>query len=196
VGAFALPAGSADAAALATLQPGSYTVQVNGANGTSGIALVEAYDASGSSQSWGQRLINISARGSVGSGTGVLVSGFVVTGNSAKKVLIRGVGPTLQSSFGLTGTLADPMLQVYNSSGTLVAQNDNWGTPLTVGSTQAAASASDLAAASSAVGAFPLVSASKDAALLTTLAPGSYTVQASGVGTATGVALIEVYEAP
>ena len=196
VGAFALPAGSADAAAVATLQPGAYTVQVSGAAGSTGIALVEVYDVSASSQACGQRLVNVSSRGEVTNGVGVLVTGFVVSGNSPKKVLIRGAGPTLQSSFNFPGTLSDPILSVFSSTGAVIAQNDNWGTPTPVTSTQAVASASDLVSAFTAVGAFPLGSGSKDAALITTLAPGAYTVQISGVGGATGVAIIEVYEMP
>ena len=43
VGAFALPSGSADCAVLLNLQPGSYTAVVSGVGGTTGVALVEAY---------------------------------------------------------------------------------------------------------------------------------------------------------
>jgi len=152
------------------------------------------YDVSATSQSWAQRLINVSSRGDVTNGTGVLVTGFVVTGNSPIKVMIRGVGPTLQSAFAFPGTLSDPVLSLYDSTGTVIAQNDNWGTPVAVSTAQAAASASDIATAAAAVWGFPLVSGSKDASLITTLAPGAYTAQVSGASGATGVALIEVYQ--
>ncbi len=195
-GAFPLPAGSSDSAAVATLQPGSYTAQATGLSGSTGIALIEIYDISGSSQPWALRVINSSTRGMVAAGSGALVSGFVVSGNSPKKVLVRGIGPTLLASFNLSGTLADPFLQIYDAKGSLVAQNDNWGTPVPVGSSQSAATAAEIAAGATAVGTFPLVTASKDSALITTLAPGAYTAQLSSVGGATGTALIEVYEIP
>jgi hypothetical protein len=42
-GAFSLASGSADAAMVATLSPGSYTLQMTGQNGTTGLGLVEVY---------------------------------------------------------------------------------------------------------------------------------------------------------
>jgi hypothetical protein len=126
----------------------------------------------------------------------VLINGFIVTGNSPKTVLIRGVGPTLQSSYSFPGTLADPILNIYDNTGALVAQNDNWGTPVTVSPVQVAASASTIASAASAVGAFPLTPGSNDSALVVTLAPGAYTAQVSGANGTSGVALLEVYEIP
>jgi hypothetical protein len=196
VGAFPFAAGSADAAVVTTLQPGAYTMQVSGANGGTGIALAEIYDASINPQSQYQRLVNISSRGFVTSGAGALINGFIVTGNSPKMVLIRGVGPTLQSSYNFPNALADPILNVYDSTGALVAQNDNWGTPVTVSSVQVAASASTIASAASSVGAFPLTPGSNDSALVVTLAPGAYTAQVSGANGTSGVALLEVYEIP
>jgi hypothetical protein len=196
VGAFPFAASSADAAVVTTLQPGAYTMQVSGANGGTGIALAEIYDASINPQSQYQRLVNISSRGFVASGAGVLINGFIVTGNSPKTVLIRGVGPTLQSSYSFPGTLADPILNIYDNTGALVAQNDNWGTPVTVSPVQVAASASTIASAASAVGAFPLTPGSNDSALVVTLAPGAYTAQVSGANGTSGVALLEVYEIP
>ena len=98
-------------------------------------------------------------------------------------MLFRSVGPGL-AQFGVTGTLTNPALAVYRGSA-VVADNDDWG------------GGEDLAAAFRSVGAFALASpASRDAALLVTLQPGSYTAQLSGVGGTTGVALIEIYEVP
>jgi len=106
--------------------------------------------------------------------------GFVLAGTGTKQLLIRAVGPGL-AVFGVTGVLADPLLQVVNSAGTTVAANDNWD--FTLASTFAQ------------VAAFPLTPNSRDAALLVTLPAGaSYTVQVSGVNNGTGEALIEVYE--
>ncbi len=184
LGAFAQSAGSRDAALLTSLTPGTYSAQVTRASGSStGVALVEVYDASNAPGAEAQKVINISTRGEVGSGDQVLIAGFVVSGNAPKKVLIRAVGPTL-SGYGVAGTLADPFVKLFRGD-TLITSNDDWstgGTPV-----------SDAAAQ---IGAFPLPADSKDAALLITLAPGTYSAQVSGVGNTTGIALIEVYEVP
>ncbi len=184
VGGFAQQSGSKDAALITSLTPGVYSAQVTRADGSStGVALVEVYDASDVPGAEAQKVINISTRGEVGTGEKIMIAGFVVSGNAPKRVLIRAVGPTL-GGYGVTGTLADPLLKLYQGE-TVIASNDDWGT---IGS-----AASDAAAQ---VGAFPLNAGSKDAALLLTLAPGVYSAQVSGVGGTTGVALIEVYEVP
>ncbi|HWA08961.1 MAG TPA: Ig-like domain-containing protein [Opitutaceae bacterium] len=144
-----------------------------------------AADATGALSSGGSfsdgALRNLSTRGQVGTGGNVLITGFIVGGTTAKRVLIRAVGPGLIAS-GITNALADPQLQVYDSSGTPIAgaYNNDWNL-------------ADAPSMSS-VGAFPLTPSSKDAALITTLAPGIYTTQVSGVGGTTGVALIEFYD--
>jgi hypothetical protein len=172
VGAFALPAGSRDAALVATID-GGRTVQVVGAS--PGTVLVEAYDA-GAGDS--PRLVNVSARNRVNGSSEPLIAGFTVVGNAPRTILIRGVGPTL-ASFGVLGALSDPRLELY-SGATKINENDNWATSLST--------------TFGAVGAFALVPGGRDAALLVTLAPGGYTVQVSGVGETTGDALIELYE--
>jgi hypothetical protein len=194
VGAFALPNGSKDSALLVTLDPGLYTMQVVG-NGGQGVALAEIYDAGMNPQAEYQRLVNISTLGTVTAGEGVLVGGFIVSGNSPKKVLIRGIGPGL-ARFGLSGTLADPVLTVTDSAGRVVARNDNWeaGVPLTAA--QTSATPAELQAAFVQTGAFELAAGSKDAALLVTLPPGTYSAQVTGAAGTTGVALNEIYELP
>ena len=128
-----------------------------------------------------QRLANLSTRAQVGTGANIMITGFVVQEGAPKKVLIRAVGPQLaQAPFRLTGTLSDPQIQLFNSSGTLVLANDNWS--------------ADDAATMTSVGAFALSNGSRDAALVATLSPGVYTAQVSGVGTATGVAILEIYD--
>ncbi|MEI7552651.1 MAG: fibronectin type III domain-containing protein, partial [Verrucomicrobiota bacterium] len=133
------------------------------------------------------RLSNLSVRIGAGTGDRTLIVGFVVGGagtSGAKPLLIRGVGPTL-ASYGVAGTLVDPSLALIpQGSSTALAANDNWG-----GDAQ-------LTAVGNTVGAFPLSSAaSKDAALYLTPASGVYTVQVTGVGGATGIALAEIYDA-
>ncbi|MBL9190291.1 MAG: DUF1800 family protein [Opitutaceae bacterium] len=185
VGAFPLGAGAKDAALVATLAPGSYSAQVTGLGGTSGVALVEVYEVTGGAT----RLINLSTRAQVGTGANLLIPGITIApGAGTRRLLLRAVGPTL-GAFGVPGTLADPKLELYSGS-TKIAENDNWGTP--VGS--AAADAATLAAAFTANGAFALSNGSKDAALLLNLGAGSYSLQVSGVGATTGAALVEVYD--
>ena len=187
VGAFALGATSRDAALLSPLTASGasgYSAQVVSASGGTGVALVEAYDADGATST--TRFINLSARTVAGTGAQTLIAGFVLSGNVPRTLLIRGVGPGL-NQFGVTGTLANPRLELHttiNNVDTTVATNTGWaGSPA-------------LAAAFTQVGAFPLPATSADAALLLTLAPGSYTAQVAGVGGTTGVALVEVYEVP
>jgi hypothetical protein len=181
VGAFAFPAGSKDAA-LINPANGAFTVQAKGAG--EGTILVEAYDVRSGTE---RRLVNLSARNFVGTGSDILIAGFAIAGTGTKQVLIRAVGPAL-TAFGVPGALADPRLEVFDGTGRSLAVNDNWGTA--VGSATLAT-----AATFSAVGAFPLTAGSRDAALLLTLNAGaSYTVQVAGVNNATGEALVEVYE--
>ncbi|MDB6095486.1 MAG: hypothetical protein JWM32_3048 [Verrucomicrobia bacterium] len=181
IGAFSLTRGSKDAILTATLTPGSYSAQVSGGNG---VALAELYDAAENPSSEDQRLVNISSRGEVGEGENILIGGFVVTGNSPKKVLIRGIGPAL-AAYGVGSPLADPVLKVYQGGG-LIAENDDWSSD--------AATAPAVVAAAASTGAFPLVAGSKDSAFILTLAPGVYSVQVAGKGASVGVALMEIYE--
>ncbi|MEO5959075.1 MAG: hypothetical protein ABIZ49_03915 [Opitutaceae bacterium] len=191
LGGFALANGSRDAALLVTLPPGGYTAQLTAANGD-GVGLIEIYDAS-IAASTTPRLINLSTRGVVDTGEGVLVAGFVVTGNAPRRLLIRGIGPTLVE-FAVPDVLADPVLSVYAAGGEVIAQNDNWGSPRAIGVGQIPASGEEIATANSATGAFTLPNGSRDAAVVVTLAPGNYSATVSGVGNATGAAMVEVYE--
>lgn len=126
------------------------------------------------------KFVNIATRGFVGSAAGQeLIAGFVVRGNQAQTVLIRVVGPGL-AQFGVSGTLADPVLELYSGS-TKIAENDDWTGQQSVN-------------LSAGVGAFALSSGSRDAVLVTNLQPGGYTVQAKGKLGATGSVILEVYE--
>ena len=184
LGAFAFTVGSKDAALLTTLAPGAYTAQITEPSGMgTGVALAEIYDASMNPNADYQRLVNISSRGKVTPDDGVLIGGFIVTGNHPKTLLIRGIGPAL-TNFGITGVLADPSLTIYQDS-KVIANNDGW------------ANNSAITAAAIKTGAFTLMSGSKDAAVLITLNPGAYTAQIkSAKNTSSGVALIEIYELP
>jgi hypothetical protein len=183
LGGFALPNGSADAAMLARLDPGVYTAHVTSTAGATGVALLEVYDASPAAAD-APKVLALSTRGSVSAGDGVLIVGFVIEGAVPKKVLVRGVGPSLASN--VSGALTDPKLQLFKGS-TVIAQNDDWS---------AGSDAAEIETATASSGASPLASGSKDSALLVYLAPGVYTAHISGVGGATGVALAEIYEVP
>jgi hypothetical protein len=172
VGAFALVDGGKDAA-LQRACTGSYTAQIKSSG--EGVVLVEVYETGGTG-----KLSNVSARNAVGTGDDILIAGFVVDGTAAKTLLIRGVGAKL-AEFGVTDVLADPKLEIYVGS-VKIAENDNWNVLL--------------APQARSVGAFDLTPGSRDAALLLTLAPGTYTAQISGVGGGTGEAIVEVYEVP
>ncbi|HXQ80094.1 MAG TPA: S53 family peptidase [Opitutaceae bacterium] len=190
-GAFALPAGSADSAMLLTLPPGAYTVQISGQGGTSGVGLVEVYELDTSAP---EVLVNISARCFVGTNSEVAISGLVVEGSQPAQLLIRGIGPAL-TSFGLTGTLTQPKVSLYDSSGTLIASDAGWGNMPVAGTSAVNASYRQASAADmSSVGAFALTAGSADSAMVVTLPPGPYTAIVSDAGGATGTGLAEVYE--
>jgi uncharacterized delta-60 repeat protein len=171
-----------DAALVATLTPGNYTVQVTDSAARSGVALVEVYAA----DTTDNRISSLSSRAFVGAGPAIGICGITVEGERPRQFLIRAVGPTL-SEFNVGNTLPDPLLTLTTASGVPVASNDNWGS---------VENGAQIAAATAAVGAFALPTASKDSALLITLAPGNYTALISGVNDVTGVAIIEVYEMP
>jgi hypothetical protein len=188
VNAFALAPTSLDAVVLATLPAGSYTVQARGPNpNSSGVVLIEVYDATaGAVTATSPKASNVATRGEVGTGGNVLIAGFVINGTASRRMLIRGVGPTL-TRFGLgqNAVLADPFLTLKDSSGVTLRTNDDWAT---------GDDAAVIAAAAVAGGAFPLANGSKDAAMIIMLQPGAYTVQLSGVNNGTGIGIVEVYD--
>ena len=125
-------------------------------------------------------LRNISTRGVVQTGNNVIIGGFIVTGSNPKRVIVRALGPTLaQPPFNVPGTLANPVVYLYNSSNVLVDSNDDW------------VSASNAQAISASGFAPPK---SKESAILRTLNPGNYTAIVRGAGNTSGVALMEVYD--
>jgi hypothetical protein len=175
VGAFGYSSPASRDSALVTSIDGGRTVQVSGPAG--GTVLVEGYDA-GNGDS--PRFTNLSARNKVGTGGNILIAGFTLTGNGTRNLLIRAVGSKL-AEFGVSGVLADPKLQIYRAS-SRISENDNWD--------------STLASTFASVGAFGLTTGSKDAAIVTSLPAGGYTVQVSGADGGIGEALIEIYELP
>lgn len=180
VGAFPLATGSKDSALADSISAGAYTIQITTPTDRPGVGLAELYELDRNG-----RTVNLSTRARVHTGDGVLIGGFVVQGPAYKRMLIRGVGPTL-AAFGLTGALRDPILTIYSGQ-TIVANNDRW---------ESAENAAAVVAASKAAGAFSLAANSEDAAMLITLPPGAYTVEVKGKAESEGVALLEIYEVP
>jgi len=162
-----------EATIATTLQPGSYTAVVRGVNGSTGVALVEAYDLSPDS---GSKLANISTRGKVETGDNVMIGGFILGGDQVTNVCARAIGPSL-ANFGVAGALSNPWLEVYNGNGALLAQDDDWRMYQ-----EQALIASGLAP-----------SDDRESALLMTLQPGAYTAIVRGKNESTGVSLVEVY---
>jgi arylsulfate sulfotransferase len=126
----------------------------------------------------GPQALNLSTRGLASAGDDVLIGGFIITGTQPKTLVLRGLGPSL-SGFGLSGVLSDPVLRVYNSSGTLIAANDNWQSD----PNHSVVEANGLAPAN------PLESATAQ-----TLAPGTYTVIVRGKQATPGIGLVELYD--
>ena len=122
-------------------------------------------------------LVNISTRLLIQTGGKVGIGGFIITGTDAKKVLIRGLGPTL-TSFGVPNALQDPVLELHDSTGAVVVGNDNWKIPQ-----ETAIATTGLAPPDD-----------HESAILLTLQPGSYTVIESGKNGTSGVGLIELYD--
>jgi uncharacterized protein (DUF2141 family) len=132
------------------------------------------------------KVVNVSTRLRVQTGDNVLIGGFIITGRDAKNIMVRGIGPSL-SGAGITGALADPRLEVRNSSGALVAANDNWRSTqpggAIPGDQQASIQASGLAPTND-----------LESAIIATLEPGNYTAVLQGVNGSTGIGVVEVFD--
>ncbi len=125
--------------------------------------------------------VNVATRGTVLT-SDPLIGGFVISGNAEKKVLIRGVGPTL-GQFGVGNVLSDPVITLYDKNNKVVATNAGWTTNSNLTTLVAATLRCT----------FPLAANSKDAALYVTLAAGSYTVVVTSTSKSTGTVLFEAY---
>ncbi|HEX2854348.1 MAG TPA: delta-60 repeat domain-containing protein [Opitutaceae bacterium] len=188
VGEFPLAPDSTDSAAAVMLGAGGYTVVVTDRTGagSGGMVLAEIYDVAGTSPLFSA----MSARGHVAANGGSLTGGFAIVGDSPRRVLIRGVGPALGSR-GVTDGLSDPIVAVYHFDGRSIASNNDWQTPLAGG-----LSAAEINSAAASVGVYAFADGSKDAAMVITLPPGTYTAQVTAGGSAKGSAVVEIYELP
>jgi hypothetical protein len=200
-GAFALPSGSADSALVVTLPAGVYTAQVSGAGATTGNVLLEIYEVGATSTT--ARLTNLSVRGEVQTVTNNVIPtgtetstdnillGFVLGGGTGNRsILVRVAGPSL-TQFGLQGVLADPYVNLVDSTNAPLASNGNWGTPVGNG-----ASAATISAAFASAGAFPFATGSLDSALIASVPPGAAdtAVVTPDTTSTNNLALIELYD--
>jgi hypothetical protein len=186
VGAVPLGADRADAALLVHLAPGVYTVAFDSASGRAGAVLAEVYetDCPGA-------LANLATLTALSAARPASFGTFHVTGLTPQKFLVRAVGPAL-AALGVGNALPDPKLTLFNYAGTgAAALNDDWWAPISSEDDQ-----TEISAAATACGAFPLPADGKDAVVLVTLNPGAYTAQITGKGTDTGLVLLEVYLVP
>src|SRR5262249_54546333 len=170
-----------ESAILRFFDPGSYTTILRGKNNSMGIGLVEVFNLGASSLdvSSESQLANISTRGTVEAGDAVVIGGFIIGGNSSSNVLVRALGPSLANQ-GVTGWLPDPILELHDGNGTVVAANDDWTT-----AQEAQILFTNLAPPDP-----------HESAILQSLSPGTYSaivLAKYGVG---GVALVEVYMLP
>ena len=185
-----------EAGILITLNPGPYTAIVTGADGGTGIGLVEIFEADTTTVS---ELSNISTRAFVQSGDGVMIGGLIIEGNSPATVLIRARGPSMSGApFFVPATLANPFLQLFSGQD-VIAQNDNWQDAPSCGgfvcgtATQIAATGLDPCQPNPGQSTSPPACA-QESAILISLPAGAYTAIVSGVGGGTGVGLVEVFD--
>ena len=168
-----------ESAIIWMLTPGeNYTAVLRGKNGQTGIGVVEAFDLDRAAAS---KLANISTRGFVETDDNVMIAGLIVTptDGASTKILVRALGPTL-GDLGVPGVLANPTLDLVNSSGTVIRSNDNWKN-----SQRAEIEAAGLAP-----------NHDQESALVEVVPPGAYTAIVRGNGRTTGVGLVEVYNIP
>ena len=171
------PTNNLESAIDATLAPGAYTAIVRGNGNTAGGALIEAYDLN---QAAASKLANISTRAFVSTGDDIVIAGVILgNGGAPGRIIVRGIGPSLMG-FGVPNALANPTLELRDSSGALVVSNNDWQ--------DNPAAATDITAA----GLAP--SDHLESALVATLPPGRYTALLAGQSNGTGNGLIEIYD--
>ena len=170
------PSNAAESAIIATLSPGRYSAIVRGADSTTGVGIAAVYDLS---QDNGATLANISTRGFVDTGDGVMIGGIIVGGGVGAngRVVVRAIGPSL-TAFGVPGALQDPTLELDNANGTAVSTNDDW---------QLSPDADEIRNRNLGPG------DPHESAVAASVTTGNYTAIVRGKGGTTGVALVEVY---
>jgi hypothetical protein len=154
-------------------QAGVYTLLLSASDGVHTVA----YDALVVHVTSRASMGNISTRVDILNGESVSIGGFIIAGSAPKNVIIRGIGPSLGNA-GVQGSLADPMLELWDSGGNLLVANDNWK------ATQEQAIRDTMLAPSNDL----------ESAVVASLQPGSYTAIVRGKNNATGIGLVEIYD--
>jgi hypothetical protein len=183
------PTDDRESAIVLTVAPGNYTAIERGANGNTGIGLIEIYDlgtpggqsgGSGEDEEPQSELGNLSVRSDVETGDNVLIDGVILRGGTPRRILFRALGPSLSDNgTPVAGRMSDPMLDLYDSNGTLLLHNDNWKTAPNAAEIQA----TNLAPPDD-----------RESAILMALPPGNYTSIVRGVDSTTGISLNEAYK--
>ena len=129
---------------------------------------------------------NVSTRSFVQTGANVMIGGFIVQGTGPKRVIVRAIGPEL-TQYGIPNALANPILELHNGTGALIATNNDWQTTI-IGGIITGSQVSNIQNSGHAP------TAASESAIIADLQPGNYTAILSGVNGTTGVALVEVYD--
>jgi hypothetical protein len=171
------PSNDLESAIDVTLNPGAYTAVARGKNNTAGVGLLEVFDLS---QAALARMANISTRAFINTGDNIVIAGFILGGdNGNDRIVVRGIGPSL-TLFGVANALADPTLELRDSNGAVLFQNNDWQSD--------PAQAAELTAAGLAP-TNPL-----ESGIAAALPPGLYTALLAGLNNGTGNGLVEVYD--
>jgi hypothetical protein len=175
------PGNDLEAAIVVTLGEGAYTTIMRGNSPSpNGVGLVEVYDLN---QGVDSKLANLSTRGFVGTGDNIVIAGFLISdrGVNQDQIVVRGIGPSLApGSFPPSAVLANPTLQLRDSNGALLIENNDWQEN------------PEQAAALTAVGLAP--SNNLESAVIGPLPPGLYTALLAGHNNGTGIGVVEVYD--
>lgn len=184
------PTDDRESAIIVTVSSGSYTAIIRGADGGTGVGLIEIYDlgspfpnepgnkAEETEGPTSSELGNLSVRADVGTGDNVLIDGVILGAGAPARVVVRALGPSLQAS-GVSGALQDPTLELRDGNGALLMSNDNWRDAPNHGEIQL-------------TGLAP--TDDRESAVLMILSPGNYTTITRGVNGTTGIGLSETYK--
>jgi hypothetical protein len=153
------------------------TIVRTASDGSEGFAVDGLQATVASSGGNSSLLANISTRVLVETGENVLIGGFIITGTQPKKVIVRAIGPSLANDFI---ALADPVLELRDSSGALIGSNDNWR--------------SDQEAEIIATGIPPINDLESAIVAMLPANNSNYTAIVRGVNNGTGVGVVEAYD--
>jgi cyclophilin family peptidyl-prolyl cis-trans isomerase len=174
------PSNNVEAALITSVTSGSagtnYTAVMRNLPQQSGIGIVEIFDQDSGGEA---NIKNLSARGTVGTGDNIMIGGFILQGDGTRRLIVRGVGPTL-TQFGVPNALPNPTVRLVNQQGVTITENDNWQANPEAAEIQSRRLNPD----------HP-----DEAAVIATLPAGNFTALLSGVGPQpTGTALVEIYD--